>query len=274
MSNKSQFAGNLGVSRQSLYYQKKLPRKDEVLREQILDVMSRNPSYGYRRVAISLGINKKRSQRVMRKYGIKAYRRKARWTKRRDERRAEMPYQNMIKDTCPIVPYHTYVSDFTYLRYNSKFYYLATFMDRYSREIVGWNISDRHTKDLVIGAFLDTFLNTGFEIPKLVHSDQGSEYSSEEYTDLVEGLGVDISMAKKASPWENGYQESFYNNFKTDLGLEFERFPTVGHFIEGIHQTINYYNTERIHSSLKMSPYRFRQRFQKLNLELSKKRGS
>jgi len=65
-------------------------------------------------------------------------------------------------------------------------------------------------------------------------------------------------MSKKSSPWENGYQESFYNNFKTDLGLEFERFNTSGELIEGVHQTINYYNKQRIHTTLKMSPISFK----------------
>lgn len=67
-------------------------------------------------------------------------------------------------------------------------------------------------------------------------------------------LGIKISMSTKASPWENAYQESFYDNFKTDLGLEFERFATVGEFVEAIHKTIRYYNQHRIHTKLKMSP--------------------
>ncbi len=48
-----------------------------------------------------------------------------------------------------------------------------------------------------------------------------------------------LKIGKKSSPWKNAYQESFYNNFKTDLGLEFERFNTPGELIEAIHQTIN-----------------------------------
>ena len=66
----------------------------------------------------------------------------------------------------------------------------------------------------------------------------------------MEKLGVKISMSAKGSPWENGYQESFYDNFKTDLGAEFERF-----------ETINYYNKERIHTKLKMSPIKFKLKF-------------
>ncbi len=97
-------------------------------------------------------------------------------------------------------------------------------MDIYTREIVGWNISIRHTKELVIEALLEAVITQGK--PQIVHTDQGSEYKSKEYTQLTNKLGIKISMSKKGSPWENGYQESFYNNFKTDLGLEFERFNT------------------------------------------------
>jgi transposase InsO family protein len=191
-------------------------------------------------------------------YGIKPYKRKARWTKRRDERRPEAIYQNLIKGSFPIVPNHTWVSDFTYLRFNSQFIYLATFMDLYTREIVGWQLSVRHTKELVINAFLDGFQNKGI-LPKIVHSDQGSEYNSKEYVKLMTNLGVTISMSNKSSPWQNAYQESFYNNFKTDLGLEFDRFDSIGHFVEAISQTISYYNHKRIHTTLKMSPSQFRQ---------------
>ena len=71
-------------------------------------------------------------------------------------------------------------------------------------------------------------------------------------------------MSRKSSPWENGYQESFYGNFKTDLGLEFERFNGFGELIEAIHHTVNYYNNERIHTTLKMPPAKFRKLHQNL----------
>lgn len=189
--------------------------------------------------------------------GIKPYKRKARWRKRRDERRPEAAFSNLIKGRFPIVPNLFWVSDFTYLKYHNQYLYLATLMDLYTREIVGWYLTDRHTGDLVTEAFLDAFQNTGL-LPELVHSDQGSEYNSKKYLELMKRLGVKVSMSKKSSPWENGYQESFFNNFKTDLGLEFDRFNTLGEFVEGIHQTINYYNNTRIHTTLKMPPAKFR----------------
>ena len=63
-------------------------------------------------------------------------------------------------------------------------------------------------------------------------------------------------MSAKASLWENGFQESYYSEFKLDLG-SVERFRNLGELIESIHQTIHYYNQNRIHSALKMPPQRF-----------------
>lgn len=258
-TGKNQIIKLLGIAKSVCFYQSKRIEKDEGLREQILSVLSVNPAYGHRRIALALGVGRKKVRRVMKLYGFKPYKRKARWRKRRDERRPEAVYRNLIKGSFPVVPNHTWVSDFTYLRFDSKFVYLCTFMDLYTREIVGWNLSTRHTKQLIINAFFDAFENTGV-LPKFVHSDQGVEYNCHDYTKLMTDLGVKVSMSQKASPWQNAYQESFYDNFKTDLGLDFDRFDTIGHFVEAIHQTINYYNQQRIHTSLRMSPYQFRQK--------------
>lgn len=260
--NRSQLARDLNVSRSSLYYKPKLPDKDCYLKDKILAVLESNPAYGYRRIALALKINKKRAHRVMKKYEIKPFKRKSRWRKRRDERTPASKYLNLIKENIPNQPNQIYTGDFTYIKYFDKYIYLATYMDIFSREIVGWNISTKHTKDLVIKALVDGLINTDFRLPKIVHSDQGSEYRSQEYLQFVEQLGIQVSMSKKGSPWENGYQESFYNNFKTELGLEFERFETLGELVEGIHQTIHYYNNERIHSILKMPPTKFRKLYQ------------
>lgn len=193
-------------------------------------------------------------------FGIKPYKRKARWSKRADKRRLPAPYQNLVKGVWPIKPGIVLVGDFTHIIHQEKIIYLATYMDLFTREIVGWSISNKHTKELVIEAFLDAIKGLD-KLPKVVHTDQGSEYCSKEYTSFLTDLGISISMSKKASPWENGYQESYYNNFKTDLGLEFDRFDSLGELIVAIHQTINYYNKARIHTKLRMSPEEFRRRF-------------
>ena len=132
-------------------------------------------------------------------------------------------------------------------------------MDIFTREVVGWSISTRHTTELIVDAFLDALETSGK--PAIAHTDQGSEYQSQDYRSLVLNLGTKLSMSAKASPWENAYQESFYDNFKTDLGLEFEGFEAAGEFIEAIHRTIWYYNQQRIHTKLKMPPARFKSKY-------------
>jgi transposase InsO family protein len=248
----------LGISRTSVYKDSKRQEgKDETLSRSILKVLESNPSYSHRRVAIKLGVNRKRAKRVMKLYGIKPYKRKARWRKRRDLGKPDAGYPNLVKGSCPTRPKVVYAGDFTRLIWNKRVFYLATFIDLYTREVVGWSVSTRHTKELVIEAFLDAAKTHGK--PMIVHTDQGSEYKSAEYTSFMKNLGVKISMSAKASPWENAYQESFYNNFKTDLGLEFDRFQGVGELVEAIHHTIKYHNQERIHTKLRMSPVKFRQ---------------
>lgn len=210
---------------------------------------------------MALGLGKRKVRRVMQKFEIKPYKRKARWRKRRDERKQPAPYQNLIKGICPIKPGVVLVGDFTYIQYQEKLFYLATYMDLATREIVGWSISNHHTKELILEALLDA-IKTLDQLPKVIHTDQGSEYTSKEYTKFLTEMGIDISMSRKSSPWENGYQESYYNNFKTDLGLEFDRFNSLGEFILAIHQTINYYNNQRIQTSLKMAPREYRKRLE------------
>lgn len=233
--------------------------KDELLKNRILDCLFSHPAYGHRRIAIELGVGKKRVRRVMRLFNIKPYKRKARWSKKKDWGNPPSKYPNLIKGSCPIKPNIIFAGDFTRLRWNGRFIYLATFIDIFTREIVGWSVSTRHTTEFVLDAFLDVIKTSG--IPLIVHTDQGSEYNSKDYTSFMESLNVKISMSAKASPWENGYQESFYDNFKTDLGLEFERFETIGEFVEAIHRTINYYNNRRIHTKLRMPPAKFKQKF-------------
>jgi len=129
-------------------------------------------------------------------------------------------------------------------------------MDIFSREIIGWYLSTNHQKDLVIEAFLDA-VDKRKTMPLYFHSDQGSEYESEEYLKLIKENGIIVSMSHKSSPWENGYQESFYSGFKLDLGPT-NHYRELGELVEIIAKQLHYYNNLRIHTKLKTSPVKFR----------------
>lgn len=272
---KTALAQKLGISRQSLYYRKKQPLMDEELKRQIEAVLAANPAYGHKRIALDLKLNRKRIRRVMKKFGLKPYRRYGKIPrKKEDEGKATVENEiNIYKRLCPLVPNVVWVSDFTYLRYRGGFLYVATIMEMYTREIIGLAVSRFHDKNLVLEAFMAAERITGTQ-PVYLHSDQGSEYTSDAYKTYVKTLGVSLSFADKGSPWQNGFQESFYGKFKVDLG-ETDRYETLGELIEAIHQTIYYYNNKRKHTKLKMSPTEFKLLYQKKALErLSKEMGT
>jgi putative transposase len=259
--SKTTLAKKLGVSRASLYYKGTLDTVDEELKKQILIVLGIHPSYGHKRIALEFPLNKKRILRVMKKFEIKPYRRRAKKPRKKDdERKQETKWKNEIIGLCPIRPNVVWASDFTYIKFMGRFLYLATIIDVYTREIIGWNISTRHDTKLVLGALEHAIKRSG-TVPVYLHSDQGSEYDAKAYEDFVLEQGVILSMSHKNSPWENGFQESFYSGFKVDLGMV-SRFEKVEELIEEIYQTIFYYNNQRIHTSLKMSPIAFKKKFE------------
>lgn len=258
--SKTELAKKLGVSRSSLYYHVKRDEQDEEMKTQINIVLGIHPSYGHKRIALEFGLNNKRIRRVMKKYDIKPHRRRIkRFRKKDDEGKEETKWKNEIIGFCPIRPNVVWASDFTYIKFQGKFIYLATIIDVYTREIIGWNISMKHDTNLVLGALIHAIEKTG-TVPVYLHSDQGSEYDAKRYEKYVLGKGIIISMSKKASPWENPFQESFYSQFKVDLGF-ISRFETVEELMEAIYQTIYYYNNQRIHTSLKMNPIAFKQKY-------------
>lgn len=263
--NKTKLAKKLGVSRGMLYYQHKRKAIDEELKKDILEVLKKHPAYGHKRIALELKRNKKQILRVMKKFGIKPYRRRKTPRKAADESKLPTQFPNLIEAFCPIKPNIVWVGDFTWIYFNGMFYYLATVMDIFTREIIGWSFASHHTMELVIEAFNDAVKKTG-KTPVYFHCDQGSEYDSIEYINLIEMYQVLISMSRKSHPWENGFQESFYAHFKLELG-DLERFAGLGELVEAIAQAIYYYNHDRIHTSLKMSPVQFKQKSVLLNRE-------
>lgn len=260
-TTKSELAEELGVSRSSLYYQPKLPAKDEVLRERIELVWAEFPEYGHRRLALALGVNKKRIQRVMRMFNLKPRRRKRKSPfKPEDVGNLPTEFPNLIKRLCPLGPNVIWAADFTYIPWRGRWLYLATVLDLFSREIAGWHLLTVHTVALVKGALLDALRRQGVR-PIYFHSDQGREYEARECTTLLDSLGTQISMSQKGSPWENGYQESFYSHFKHELG-DSNRFQTLGELTAHIHYLIHRYNTKRIHITLRMPPQVFVKRYE------------
>lgn len=250
--NKSALAKKLDISRSSLYYKSRTDQKDEILKEQIIYVMSLHPAYGHRRVAIELRVNKKRALRVMKKFNLEPEKQRSKKPKKKkDIGNKPVEYENWLDKICPIKPNVFWASDFTYIKFKNSFLYLATIIDVFTREIVGFAFSVYHNADLVKEAFEDAVSKRPY--PYFSHSDQGSEYMSDGYINLLKSFGIEISVSPKGSPWKNACQESFYSQFKLELGPTKE-FGDIGELVEAICLQIHYYNYRRIHTALRMPP--------------------
>jgi putative transposase len=148
-------------------------------------------------------------------------------------------------------PHQVWCSDLSRIVYRGTIWYLATIEDLVTRQIIAKRIGKRHDSHLVLSTLHQAFA-TG-RTPAIFHSDQGTEFMAQRCTDYLENHGVQVSVSDTASPWQNGYMESFFGRFKLELG-DINRFESAGEMIEAIYRHIHYYNHNRIHTALKMPP--------------------
>jgi transposase InsO family protein len=161
-------------------------------------------------------------------------------------------------------PGHLWACDFTYIWCMGRWYYLATVIDLFTRELVGWSLGRHHDTDLILGALYDAL--SRHDPPAYLHFDRGSEYLSAAHLDLCESLEITVSASHKGSPWENGYQERWNGTFKAEFRL-LGTAQTEGELFERVAATIRYYNYDRIHTKLKTSPVKFRLAYEAASAE-------
>lgn len=260
---KTVLARELGVSRRSMYYRPKLPERDWALKVRIEEILREYPSYGHKRLAIALMLNKKRILRVMHLFGLKPYRRRGKkWHK---PKKKSGIYPNLLLVYRPEYEHHIWVADFTHIRFQGKWVYLATVMDLFTRTIVGFSVLLNHSRSLTIGSLLSAIHHA--PRPVIFHSDNGSEYDAEDFLVILQSFGTQISRSAPGCPWENGYQESYYDKFKVDLS-DPDRFGSLGELVYEIYRTIYVYNNSRIHTALKMTPREFAQKHKLATMKL------
>jgi transposase InsO family protein len=248
----SAICGVLEVPRSTVYYEAK-PKDEQALRDAIEAIAGQFPTYGSRRMSKQLGraphemlVNRKRAQRVMREMGLqgRVRRRKGRTT---DSQHDYPRYPNLVKNAEAAYPDHIWVADITYVRLIWEWVYLAVIMDVYTRAIRGWHLSRSLEGELTLTALRHALAD---RVPTIHHSDQGVQYAATDYVDLLRDHHVQISMAAKGQPVENGYAERLIRTIKeeevylSDYRNFEDAYTQIGHFIEDVYQT------KRIHSAL------------------------
>ena len=199
-----------------------------------------------------------RIARLMRSHGIQAKtRRKFKATTQSNH---NLPVAENILDRGFSVnqPDTAWAGDITYIWTQEGWLYLAVLLDLFSRKVVGWALSDRIDRHLVLQA-LDQAIVTRKPSPGLlVHSDRGSQYASDDYQKRLTDKGLICSMSRKAECWDNAVSESFFGSLKQELTYH-ETYATRDEARRAIFEYIEvFYNRQRLHSTLGyMSPMTF-----------------
>jgi len=224
-------------------------------------------TYGRRRIHAQLqrdGISCSRNRvaRLMRQEGLCGRRRRGSRVTTDSKHALPVAPNLLARDFLVTAPNQVWLSDITYLACAEGWEYLATIMDLYNRQIVGWAMQSTLARSLTLNA-LEMALRQRQPAPGLLHhSDRGSQYACGEYQAALTQRGLICSMSRKGDPWDNAPQESFFGTLKTELVQDWSRPPR-----EQVHREVFdyievFYNRQRLHSSLGyLSPVAFESQF-------------
>lgn len=203
-------------------------------------------------------VNHKTVEELMKKNGIQAKRRKKFKATTNSKHNLPIAENLLNRDFNASKPNQAWVGDITYIPTEEGWLYLSTWIDLYSRKIVGWSMAPRMTADIVVDAFRMALFRQRREAPNIVHSDRGSQYASEAFRDELKIHGCKQSMSRKGNCWDNAVAESFFGTLKNEL-VHHEKYKTREQARLSIFDYIEtFYNTKRSHSYLNyVSPEEF-----------------
>jgi len=240
----------LGISRSSFYYTAKgenllnltLMR---LIDEQFLD----EPSWGSRQMARYLRrkgycVGKKRVRRLMRKMGLAAVYQSPRTSKPHPEHRT---YPYLLEGLDIARPNQVWCADVTYIPMRRGFLYMVAVMDWHSRKVLAWRLSNTLEADFCVAALEEALAK--YDRPEIFNTDQGSQFTSLEFTQTLKDAGVRISMDGRGRWMDNVMVERLWRTLKYDC-VYINTFETGSELREGIGRWVERYNKRRPHSSL------------------------
>jgi putative transposase len=238
-------------------------RHDEILVSRIdRSFKSSDRTYGARRVwhdvlaeGLSCGLH--RIERLMRENGLRARPRRRGLPKDTGERAAVS--ENLLDRTFQAsAPNQKWIADFTYIWTAEGWLYVAAVIDLFSRRVVGWAMKAEMTAQLVADALIMAIWRRGKPDSLLHHSDQGSQYTSEQFQRLMSDHGITCSMSRSGNVWDNAAMESFFSSLKTERTAR-KVYRTRDDARADVFDYIErFYNPRRRHSTLGyLSPVEF-----------------
>jgi len=239
----------LTINRSTFYYKATRVEEDSVnLLNEIREIWERYPFFGYRRITKELNfkgykINRKRVQRLMQLGGIQAIYPGPN-TSRRNKLHKVHPY--LLRDVRIDRPNQAWMVDITYLRLNGGFMYLVALIDVHSRYIVGWSLSNTLETGFCIDALKKSL---AYAQPEIINSDQGCQFTSDDWVNFLNEWGIEISMTGKGRCLDNIYIERFWRSFKTEK-FYLNEYNSVRELRSAIEEYVDFYNQRRWHQSL------------------------
>ena len=258
----------LGVSRSGFYAWLSRPRSQRSLVDEAISALVRQSfigsdrTYGARRVwrdVLSEGqrCGLHRIERLMRQQALRARPRRRGLPKDRGERGA-IAGNLLDRQFQADLPNQKWVADFTYIWTAEGWLYVAVVLDLFSRRAVGWSMQESMTSQLVADALMMAVWRRGKPVALLHHSDQGSQYTSEHFQELLKEQGITCSMSRAGEVWDNSAMESFFSSLKTERTAR-KVYRTRADARSDVFDYIErFYNPTRRHSTLGyLSPVQF-----------------
>ncbi len=234
------------------------PKADMDLRDAIQRIALEWPSYGRPRITAELRrrgwtVNPKRVYRILREDNLLCVR-KRKFVVTTDSNHGRKIYPNLARQMVLTGVDQLWRADITYIRLQDEFVFLAVILDAYSRRVIGWALDRMMEDELTLAALRMAIARRVIQPGLIHHSDRGSQYASKNYTDLLKDQGIEISMSRKANPWDNASCESFMKTLKYEE-VHRNEYRDLSQARAAIHEFLEkVYNQKRLHSALGYLP--------------------